>query len=84
MADITAHEFLKHHGLERIECLLRTAGIRFDDFWYLKANIIELQGIMPNIRDRMDFIRSLNNNVADKECQVNLPAPICMHEVSSL
>ncbi|XP_055550403.1 uncharacterized protein LOC129732951 [Wyeomyia smithii] len=80
MADQAARESLECHGLARIQGNLGNAGVKFEDFWYFKANIGELQCILPDLRDRMDFLRCLKYIVADKECQTNLPAPICAHE----
>lgn len=81
MADKLAADFLLQHGLGRLLSPLRKAQVRRQDFSYFKENVVELQVIMPNLRDRMDFIQSMRNTVADKECQADFGELICSHEV---
>lgn len=81
MADKEAVDFLEQNGLEQLISPLRKAKIRRQDFAYFKEHIVELQTVIPSLRNRIDFIQSLRNSKTEKACQADLAETICSHEV---
>lgn len=80
MADPETCSFLEKHGLARLIERFADEGIGLADFSFLRQNYTDLHGLLPTLRDRIDFIKATTENNT-KSTQVDMEPRIVPREV---
>lgn len=79
MADPETCSFLEKHGLARLIERFADEGIGLADFSFLRQNYTDLHGLLPTLRDRIDFIKATTENNT-KSTQVDMEPRIVPRE----